>query len=160
MLTLLLFPVLLSVFLLVGLLTWHLRILLGLVLNLTLPVSSIGRMVLVLVGTLLSAVPMRWLRRMLALLLIGVSLPTFLLLHALALMLGWLMLLARRCVSRSGLLVGWILLKGLLRRLLVLSRMSGMYTGRSMGWFLLRLCLLLGMRSPGLLWMIFGLLGS
>ena len=76
MLTLLLFPVLLRVFLLVSLLTWHLRIFLELVLNLTLPVSSVGRMVLVRVGILLSAVPMRWLRLMLVSLLTGVS-PLF-----------------------------------------------------------------------------------
>ena len=68
------------------------------------------------------------------------------------------MLLVRRCVNLSGLLVGWILLISP-RRLLVLSRMSGMCAGRSLGWFQLRLYLLFEMRSPGLLCMIFGLLG-
>ena len=71
-------PVLLRVFLLVSSLTWRWRILLGLVLNGTLLVRSNGedgvgsRM-----GFLLLAVPMRWLRPMLALLLIGGSRLTF-----------------------------------------------------------------------------------
>ena len=39
------------------------------------------------------------------------------------------MLLARRYVNLSGLLVGWTLLVGPPRRLLVLSRMSGMFQG-------------------------------
>ena len=50
MLILPLFLVLLRVFLLVGMLIWHWRILVGLVLHLTLPVGSVGRMVLVRVG--------------------------------------------------------------------------------------------------------------
>ena len=70
-------PCLAKVFLLVGLLTWHWRILVGLVLNLTLPVNSIGSVVLVRVGILLLAVPMRWLRLMLASFLRGGSLLTF-----------------------------------------------------------------------------------
>ena len=69
------------------------------------------------------------------------------------------MLLAWRYVNRSGLLVCWILLIGPPRQLLVLSKISRVFLGMSLEWFQLRLYLLLGMRPPGLLWMIFGLLG-
>ena len=65
-----------------------------LVLPLMLPEGSVGRKALVLVGISLSAVPMRWLLQMLALLLIGGSLLTFQFLLAFALVLGWLTLLA------------------------------------------------------------------
>ena len=82
---------------------------------------------------------------------IGGSLLTFLYLLAFALMPGWLMMLARKYVSLSGLLVGWILLISPRRRLLVLFRMSGMFIGMSLGWFLMRLFLLLGMLPPNLL---------
>ena len=75
------------------------------------------------------------------------------------LMLGWLMLLARLFVSLFGLLVGWTLLIGHPRRPLVLSRMSVMLKWTSLGWFLVRWCLLLGMLSLGHLLMIFGLFG-
>ena len=92
-------------------------------------------------GDFLSAVPMHWLLRMPALLLIGGSLLTFQFLLAFALVLGWLMLLARLFVNLSGLLVGWILLISPPRRLLVLFKMSVMFIGMS------------------LLLMIFGLLG-
>ena len=68
--------------------------------------------------------------------LIGGSLLTFQFLLAFVLTRGWLTLLARRCVSRSGLLVGWILLTGPPRRPLVLPRMSGTSVGMSLGWFL------------------------
>ncbi len=47
--------------------------------------------------------------------------------------------------------VDQILLIGPPRRLLVLFRMSGMFTGMSLGWSLRRLCSLLGMLSLGLL---------
>ena len=65
------------------------------------------------------------------------SLLTFLYLLAFALMLGRLMLLARWYFKLFGLLVGWMLLIGLRRLLLVLSRMSGMFIGMSLGWFLM-----------------------
>ena len=94
---------------------------------------------------------------MLVLLLIGGSPLISLLLLASALMLGWLMLLARLYVSLSGLLVGWILLIGPPRRLLVLYKMSGMFTGMNLVRFLGKLCLLLGMLSLVHLLMIFGL---
>ena len=116
-------------------------------------------MVLVLGGILLSAVPMRKLRPKLALSLIGGSLLTCRLLLALVLMRGQLTLLAWRVVSLSGLLVGWTLRIGLPRRLYVLSKMSGMCIGMSLRLYVLILYLLLGMRSPGLLLMIFGLSG-
>ena len=54
-------------------------------------------------------------------------------------------------VNRSGLPVGWTLLMGPPRQRLVLSRMSGMFVGMSLGWFQLRLYLFFGMRPPGLL---------
>ena len=114
---------------------------------------------LVLVGISLLDVLMRWLRLLHVLLLIGGSLLTFLFLLAFVLVLGWLMFLARLLVSPFGLLVGWTLLIGPLRRPLVWFRMSGIYTGRSLGWFLRRLFLHLGMRCPGLLLMTFGLFG-
>ena len=82
-------------------------------------------MVLDRVGILLLAVPMRWLRPMPALSLIGGPLLTFQWLLAFALIsMGGLILLARRCVSRSGLLVGLTLRIRPPRRLRVLSRMS------------------------------------
>ena len=133
---------------------------LGLVLLLMLLVRSNGRMVLVRVGILLSVVLMRWLLPLLARSQIGGSLFIFLCLLAFVLIRGRPILLARRCVSRSGLLVGWILLISPPLLLLVLSRMSGICTGRSLEWFLLKLFLLLGMQSPGLLWLIFRLLGA
>ena len=123
----------------------------GLVLPLTSPVGSVGRKVQVHVGISLSAVPMRWLLRMLALLLIGGSQLTFLYSLAFVVMLGWPMLLARLFVNLSGLPVGLILLISPPRRLLGLSRMSGMFTGMSLEWFLRKLCLLLEMLSLGLL---------
>ena len=55
----------------------------------------------------------------------------FLFLHAFVLMPGWLRFLARLLVSLFGLLVGWILLIGLPRHHLVLSRMSGVFIGCS-----------------------------
>ena len=64
-----------------------------------------------------------------------------------ALMRGWLILLVRRCASRSGLLVGSTLRIGPPRRLLVLFGMSGMSMERSLGWFQRMLYLSLGMRS-------------
>ena len=100
-------------------------------------VGLIGRKALVRVGISLSAVPVL----------------------LLLLMLGWLMLLARLFVSLFGLLVGWTLLIGRPRRPLVLSRMSGMFIWMSLGWFLRRLLLLLGMLSLVHLLMIFGLFG-
>ena len=60
-------------------------------------------------------------------------------------------------VSLFGLFVGWILLRGPPRRPLVLSRMFGVFIGMNLGWFLRMLFLHLGMLSPGLLLMIFGL---
>ena len=54
-------------------------------------------------------------------------------------MLGWLMLLARRCVNRSGLLAGWILLIVPHRRPLALFKMSGMFIGMFLVLFLMRL---------------------
>ena len=71
-----------------------------------------------------------------------------------------LLLLALWYVNLSGLPVGWILLIGPPRLLLVLSRMSGMSTGMSWGWFLMMLFLPLGMLPPGLVLMIFGLFGA
>ena len=83
------------------------------------------------------AVLTRWLRLMLALSRIG-SLPIIVLsLRAFALMLGWLMLLALWYVNLSGLPVGWILLIGPPRLILVLSRMSGMFVGMILRWFLM-----------------------
>ena len=110
MLILLLFPVLLKVLLLIGLLIWFWRILRGLVLPLNLPVGSVGRKAQVRVGISLSAVPMLLLLHMLLMSLIGGSPLNFLFSLAFLLMLGWLMLLARLFVSQSGLHVGWILL--------------------------------------------------
>ena len=69
------------------------------------------------------------------------------------------MLLAPLLVSLFGLHVGKILLIGLLRRPLVWFRMSGIFTGRSLVWFLRVLFLLLGMPFLGLLLMTFGLYG-
>ena len=80
--------------------------------GLTPDAGLVGRRVLVLVEISLLAVLMRWLLQMLVLLLIGGSPLISLFLLASALMLGWLMLLARLYVSLSGLLVGWILLIG------------------------------------------------
>ena len=88
---------------------------------------------MVLVGTLLLVVPMRWLLPLLARLQTGVSLLIFRLLLAFVLMRGRLMLLARRCVSQSALLVGWTLRIGLPRQLYVLSRMSVRCIGMSLG---------------------------
>ena len=59
----------------------------------------------------------------------------------------WLMLLALLLVSLFGLHAGWILQIGPLRRLPVWFRMSGISIGRSLGWFLRMLFLLLGMLS-------------
>ena len=69
------------------------------------------------------------------------------------------MLLARLSVSLSGLPVGWILLRDPPRRLLLLSRMFGMFAGMSLGWFLRRFVFLSGMLPLGLLLTIFGLFG-
>ena len=62
---------------------------------------------------------------------------------------GRLISLALRSVSQSGLLVGWTLRIGPPRRPLVLSRMSGMFTGMSLGRFLKGLFWLLGMLPLG-----------
>ena len=67
MLTLPLSLVLLRVFLLGGMLIWHWRFLVVLVLHLMLPVGLVWRDVLFRVGIFLLVVPMRWLRLMLAL---------------------------------------------------------------------------------------------
>ena len=64
---------------------------------------------------------------------IGGSLLTFLSLLAFALVVGLLMLLALRFASRSGLLVGLILLIGPPLRVHVLSRMLGIFIGMSFG---------------------------
>ena len=77
MLILLSFLALLRVFLLAGFLTWLWLIPLGLVLSRTLHASSGGRIVWVLVETLLSCVLMLWLRPLLALSLTGGSLLIF-----------------------------------------------------------------------------------
>ena len=95
----------------------------------------------------------------LALSLIGGSLLTFLSLRAFALVPGWLMLLAQLYVRLFGLPVGWTLLISPARRLLVLFRMSGMFTGMDLVLFLERLGLLLGMLSLVHMLMIFGLFG-
>ena len=161
MLTLLLLPVpvLLRVFLLDGMLIWPLLILWVLVFPLMLPVGSVGRKVLVLVGISSSGVLMRWLLQMLVLLLIvGSPLISLLLLDS-VLMPGWLMLLARLCVNLSGLPVCWILLIGPPRRQLGFSRMSGMKTGMNSVRFLEMLCLLVGVLSLVHMLMIFGLFG-
>ena len=68
--------------------------------------------------------------------LIGGSLLISLSLLAFVLVLGWLMLLARLLVSPCGQRAGWTLLIGLLRRPLVLFRMSGMFIGMCLVWFL------------------------
>ena len=60
---------------------------------------------------------------------------------------------------RSNRPAGWILLIDLLLHCLALFKMSGIYTGRSLWWFLRMLCLLLGMLYPDLLWMTCGLFG-
>ena len=52
---------------------------------------------------------------------------------------GWLMSLARLLVGLSGLLAGWILLIDLPHHRLVLFRISGMFIGMFLGWFLMRL---------------------
>ena len=65
----------------------------------------------------------------LLMLLIGGSLLTFLFLLAFVLVPGWLTLPALLYVSLFGLLVGWILLVGPPRRLLVSSRMFGIFIG-------------------------------
>ena len=104
----------------------------------------------------LLAVPMLLLLLRLAMSLIGGSLLTFQFLLAFELVPGWLTLRALLYASLFGLFVGWILLIGPPRRLLVLSRMSGTLTGTNLGWFLRRLFLLLGVLSLGLLLMIFG----
>ena len=122
-------------------------------------VDLIGRMVLVLVGISLLAVPVLWLLLKPALLLIGGSLLIFRFLLAFVLVPGWLMLLARLLVSPFGLLVDWIFLIGPLRRPLVWFRMSGMSIEMNLGWFLMMLYLLLGMLSPDLLWMTSGAFG-
>ena len=96
-----------------------------LVLLLMLLVGLVGRRVLAHVVISLSAVPMLLLHLMLFMSLIGGSLLTFQFLLAFALVPGWLMLLAWLYASLFGLLVGWTLLIGPPRRLLVLSRMSG-----------------------------------
>ena len=110
-------------------------------------------------GISLSAVPVLLLHLMLVMSLIGGSLLTLQFFLTFALVAGWLTLLARLHVSLCGLLVGWTLLMGPPRRPLVLSKMSGMFLGMSLGWFLRKLFLLLGMLPLGLLLTIFGLFG-
>ena len=61
------------------------------------------------------------------------------------------MLLAQLLVNPFGLHVGWILLIGLLRRPLVLFRISGMSTGMFWVLCLMMLFLTLEMLFPGLL---------
>ena len=122
-------------------------------------VGLVGRMVLVHVGISLLAVPVLLLLLNPVMSLIDGSLLIFRLLLAFVLMLGWLMLLVRLLVSPFGRHAGWILLIGPLRRPLVLSRMSGMFTETSSGWFLMTLYLLLGMLLQGLLWMTSGPFG-
>ena len=120
----------------------------------TLPVGSVGWRALVHVGISLSAVPMLLLLLMLVMLMIGGCSPPplFCSRSFFVLMLGWPMLPVRSFVSLSGLHVGWILLIGPPRGLHVLSRMSGMFPGMSLGWFLRRLFLLLrSMLSIGVL---------
>ena len=129
----------------------------GLVFLPTLLVGAVGRLALVDVGISLSDVPMLLLHLMLVMSLIGGSPLISLLLLASVLMLGWLMLLVRLFVSLSGLHVVWTLLIGPPRRLLVLFKMSGMFTGMNWVRFLGMLCLLLGMLSLVHLLMIFGL---
>ena len=131
-----------------GMLIWLLRILWELVLLLMLLVGLVGRRVLVLVGIFLWAVLVLLLLLRFFMSLIGGSLLTFQDLLAFVLVLGLLMLLALLLVGLFGLHAGWILLIGPLRRLLVWFRMSGMFIGRSLGWFLTRLFLLLGMPPP------------
>ena len=86
--------------------------------------------------------------------------PHFLYLLALILTDGRLMLPALRFVSRSGLLAGLTLPMGPPRRLLVLSRMPGMFTGMSLRLYHRMLFLLLGMLFPGLVLMISGPSGA
>ena len=136
MLILLLFPVLRRVSLLDGMLIWPLLILWVLVLLLMLLVGVIGTEVLVRVGISLLAVVMLLLLLRLAMSLIGGLLLTFQFLLAFVLVPGWLTLIALLFVSLFGLLVGWTLLIGPPRRPLVLSRMSGMFIGMNLGWFL------------------------
>ena len=100
------FPCLAKGISVVGLLIWHWLFLVGLVLHLSLPAGSVGRVVRVRVETFLLAVLTRWLRLMLALLRTGGLLTTSLYSRAFALMLGWLMLLALLFLSLFGLLVG------------------------------------------------------
>ena len=130
-----------------------------LVLLLMLLVVFVGRRALVRIGISLLGVLMLLLHLMLVMSLIGGLLLIFQYLLVFALMPGWLTLLALWFVSLSGLLVGWILLISPPRRLLVLSRMSGMFTGMSLRWFLMRLFLLLGMLPLGLLLTILGFFG-
>ena len=87
----------------------------------------------------LVAVPMLLQLLSLAMSLIGGLLLTFQLLLAFVLMPGWLMLLALPFLSLFGLLLGWTLLIDPPHRPLMLSRMSVMFTGMSLGWFLRRL---------------------
>ena len=96
-----------------------------------------GRIVLVLVGTLLSVVLMRWLLLLLAKSRTGGSLLIFLSLPAFALVVGLLMFLALRFASRSGLLVGLTLLIGTPQRLHDLSRMLGIFIGMNLGLYFL-----------------------
>ena len=70
------------------------------------------------------------------------------------------MLLALRFVSRSGLLAGLTLPIVSPLWKLVLSRMLGVFPGKNLGLYLLMQFLLLGMRFPGLVWMIFGPSGA
>ena len=106
-------PVLLRVFLLVGMLIWTLLILWVLVFFLMLlVVFNRGGGHWFLVEISLSVVPMLLLHLMLVMSLVGGLLLTFLYLRAFALMPGWLTLLALLYVSLFGLLVGWTLLIG------------------------------------------------
>ena len=126
--------------------TWLWLIPLVLVGSRTLLASSSVRIVWVLVGILLSVVLMRWLRLLLAFSLIGGALLIFQCLLALVLMGGRLILLALRSVSRSGLPAGLTLPNGRPRRLLVLSKMPGMFIGMTLRLFRLLSSLLSGMR--------------
>ena len=126
--------------------------------NVTCRFSREGR-ALVHVVISLSTVLMLLLHLMPVMSLIGGSLLTFLLWLNFAIVPGRLTLLARLHASLFGLLVGLTLLLGPPCRLLVLSRMFGIFFGMSLGWFQRRLVWPLGMQLLGLRRMIFGLVG-
>ena len=155
MLILLLFPVLLRVLLLVGLLIWPLAYSFGsgnapsVTCKFTQEVGFgfAGISLLVVPGPLPLLMP--------ALLLIDGSLLIFRSLLTFVLMLRWRMLPALLLVNPFGLPAGWILLIVSLRHPLVLFRMSGMFTGMFLEFVLVMLFLPFGMLLLGLLLMIF-----